>query len=579
MSASQLLSNGSHSAQVGGTGLILKHIDANCSLAEKSGTPYRPSPRWSPTTPPERMGSDGTASWSPSTPTGTPLLGTVQELKLDLAVEETDTMTTSCKSLRKHEEKRVVDDAELWGLEAAAGTAQLSPVKCISGSGGGEFETWECRTLLNAHRDGDTLSDTPMPKGDANDGGGVMSKHGVARRILPFSSDEVAEEGQGGEHEEQHATVVGLLAVGDDVPWYPTVALGPQATKPPAAAIAVASESPRTLGVSLEEYLVEDYNDMLAYSDSSYTTTPSSESSGATEDMPLSPPVLRLPAGQLNDECETERGGRLVHTPLSECGGWQIDNPCVVERCLPYLDFRTLCQLLRVNKNIYAIATGDPFWKDLLYSFNLQPLLRTLSVTKDYYRFFLEEIITTGALHGHYTYVATTPGKSSSNAACGSPLDADCIFPFAELTLRLSSASLGQMYHPIGRAQIFTRFQDDSMEIMQGTCRFSPYRGCFSLCYNTLTTDLRGPVFTIAITQVLKQWPYEEAKHFETHRGGIRLVMTPVLLEGPNPGSQITEKDILAVSKAPSGREPSGKKSSNRMPRHCKGSARSVKAG
>ncbi|KAK7199970.1 hypothetical protein NESM_000045500 [Novymonas esmeraldas] len=229
-----------------------------------------------------------------------------------------------------------------------------------------------------------------------------------------------------------------------------------------------------------------------------------------------------------------------------------------------YCDVVTLVQLMRVDRAAHLVATSDAVWKPLLVSMNLPPLLSAYERDSDHYAFFVEDVITTRALHGHYTFRAANVGAGSCGSASTTSAsrstgqhhtkrDEDSlhedIFNIASLQLLISAASLGQSNHSIGRVQLLLTYKNDSMEVLQGSCRFSAHRRCFSLCCSAFGTVKRGPVFTVAVATVTKPWANEGFQHFNEHKNGIRLVMTPVLWEGQSPGSQITEKDILVVSR------------------------------
>ncbi|KPI87009.1 hypothetical protein ABL78_3921 [Leptomonas seymouri] len=220
---------------------------------------------------------------------------------------------------------------------------------------------------------------------------------------------------------------------------------------------------------------------------------------------------------------------------------------------------------MRVCRASHLLATCDEVWKPILNGMNLPPLLSAYDRTADYYAFFLNEIITTRALHGHYNFQASNNTASShgnGSITSGSHIGGDGnrnalldddslqedIFNIASLQLLISAASLGQSNHRIGRVQLLLTYKNDSMEVLQGSCRFSAFRRCFSLCCSAFGAVKRGPVFTVAVATVTKPWANEGFQHYSEHKNGIRLVMTPVLWEGQSPGSQITEKDILVVS-------------------------------
>ncbi|KAG5464081.1 hypothetical protein LSCM1_00261 [Leishmania martiniquensis] len=285
------------------------------------------------------------------------------------------------------------------------------------------------------------------------------------------------------------------------------------------------------------------------------STSSSSSSSGTVRsavaagraDGPLSPPL------------------RGVFFPSVACDA--ATTASLVTRISSYCDVITLVQLMRVDRLANLLATSDDVWKPLLASMNLSPLLSAYERGREYYSFFVQDVITTRALHGHYTFraadpasgsrgsVSTTSGSRSAGANCDhASRDDDSfqedIFNIASLQLLISAASLGQSNHRIGRVQLLLTYKNESMEVLQGSCRFSVHRRCFSLCCSAFGTVKRGPVFTVAVATVTKPWANEDLQHFSEHKNGIRLVMTPVLWEGQSPGSQITENDILVVSRA-----------------------------
>lgn len=255
------------------------------------------------------------------------------------------------------------------------------------------------------------------------------------------------------------------------------------------------------------------------------------------------------------------RGDALTADEQHAKTPWEVTR--VFHAVVAYSGYRALCQLLRVNTKFHAMATSDTIWKQLMTeSLNLQPLVASLRVTQQYYRFFIDEILTTRALQGHYTFVSAA-AQQQGNAVGGgsrtlSPLASGSlhngwdIYNFDAVTLLITSATFGQTNHPVGRVQLLIRYKNETMEVLQGSCRFSSYRRCYSFCTSAFSCPVRGPIFTVAVAQVHKPWPGESPQHFLSHKGGIRLVMTPSILEGKNPGSQVTETDVIAVSKPPS---------------------------
>ncbi|RNF03148.1 hypothetical protein TraAM80_06006 [Trypanosoma rangeli] len=232
---------------------------------------------------------------------------------------------------------------------------------------------------------------------------------------------------------------------------------------------------------------------------------------------------------------------------------------CILHFC----DCYTVCRVMLVCSEFYKLATHDKVWKNILHSMNLRPLLDLPNTpTQGYYRYFIDDIITTRALHGQYSFKAVSADEQLTDierGRCDSAVRGDMpqyLPSFAEdfnyhikaATLFFSSASLGQMNHPIGRVQLLIEYSDTSRELIEGVARFSWYRRRFVFCCGSSELGVRGHVFTVAISSVEKPWRNQSMEQFEAHKGGLRFIMAPVLLEGEIPGSRITEMDIVSVS-------------------------------
>ncbi|ESS63800.1 hypothetical protein TCDM_08277 [Trypanosoma cruzi Dm28c] len=238
------------------------------------------------------------------------------------------------------------------------------------------------------------------------------------------------------------------------------------------------------------------------------------------------------------------------------------DFPRLFFRILFFCDCYTVCSAMLVCRRFHQIATHDTVWRNILNSMNLQPLLELPKTpTQDYYQYFLEEVITTRALHGQYLFRAVSPeekwydiegtggkGSAKKNAPQHSPIFDDSHYPISMAMLLISPASLGQMNHPIGRMQLLIEYKDKRKENIEGIARFSWHRRCFVFCCSSNVPGVRGQVFTVAISTARKPWYNQSMEQFEAHKGGLRFIMTPVLLEGAIPGSRITEMDVVSVS-------------------------------
>ncbi|EKF32399.1 hypothetical protein MOQ_003754 [Trypanosoma cruzi marinkellei] len=238
------------------------------------------------------------------------------------------------------------------------------------------------------------------------------------------------------------------------------------------------------------------------------------------------------------------------------------DFPRLFFRILFFCDCYTVCSVMLVCRRFHQIATHDTVWRNILSSMNLQPLLELPKTpTQNYYQYLLEEVITTRALHGQYLFRALSPeetwygiertrgkGGVKKNAPQHSLIFDDSHYPINMAMLLISPASLGQMNHPIGRVQLLIEYKDQKKENIEGIARFSWHRRCFVFCCSSNVSGVRGQVFTVAISIARKPWYNQSMEQFEAHKGGLRFIMTPVLLEGAIPGSRITEMDVVSVS-------------------------------
>jgi hypothetical protein len=214
---------------------------------------------------------------------------------------------------------------------------------------------------------------------------------------------------------------------------------------------------------------------------------------------------------------------------------WNL--PKLFWRVLSFMDEPSLCLgVMRVCRRWHTLATHDSLWREMFLRLNLQSLL-TVPVAKPLYRYFLEDVITTRTLHGRYEFTAA-------------PSQDPQLYNVQSAGLIVSTAWLGNTLHPIGRVLLTITFRN-TVEVLQGAARFSLSRRCFVFCCVPFGSASRGPVFTVAVAQANRRWANESPEMFSKHQGGIRLVMTPVILEGRSKGLQITETDIVAVSRPP----------------------------
>lgn len=195
---------------------------------------------------------------------------------------------------------------------------------------------------------------------------------------------------------------------------------------------------------------------------------------------------------------------------------------------------------MQVSQRLHVLASHDNVWRELLLRFNLQSLL-TVPIRKPLYQFFCDDVITTRVLHGRYEYQAEK-GLVSSHMQ---PYD------MSSVVLIVSSATFGNVHHSIGRIQMMLSYRSGQVEILQGALRFSVTRRCFTICSAVFGSPTRGPVFSVAVAQSNRKWANQSQQLFKAHKGGIRLVMTPALVEGKTRGSMLNESDVIAVSRPP----------------------------
>lgn len=216
------------------------------------------------------------------------------------------------------------------------------------------------------------------------------------------------------------------------------------------------------------------------------------------------------------------------------------DLPKLFWRILFFLDLHDILRVMRVSQRLRVLSSHDNMWREILLRFNLQALL-TVPISKPLYEFFCEDVITTRVLHGRYEY-QSEKGLVSSHMQ---PYD------MSSVTLLVSSASFGNEHHSMGRIQMMLCYRSGQVEILQGALRFSMTRGCFCICSSVFGATVRGPVFSVAIAQSNRKWANQSQQLFKAHKGGIRLVMTPALMEGKTKGSMVNESDVIAVSRPP----------------------------
>lgn len=235
----------------------------------------------------------------------------------------------------------------------------------------------------------------------------------------------------------------------------------------------------------------------------------------------------------------TSSSTRNVNRQQQKYNFWDL--PKIFWRITAYCSDTTILNLMRVSQRFSVLATHDNVWRDILFRYNLQALI-AFPIRKPLYRYFIEDIITTKALHGRYEFEAHSVGGMTDRF---SPYNISLAVFIA------STASLGNQWHTIGRGQLMITYRSGNVEVLQGALRFSSVRKCLIFCSGIFGSPLRGPVFTIAVAQVKRKWANQSQASLAAHQGGIRLVMTPVLVEGKTKGSLITETDVIAVSRPP----------------------------
>jgi hypothetical protein len=225
---------------------------------------------------------------------------------------------------------------------------------------------------------------------------------------------------------------------------------------------------------------------------------------------------------------------------MNEFKLWDI--PKMFWKVAVYLQDTDMFELMLVNHRFFTLATHDHVWKELLHRYNLHALI-SFPLRKSLYRYFIEDVVTTRALHGRYDFEAQMLANAS--------FERHSPYNIVTAVLIASTATLGNEWHAMGRCQLMISYRSGSVEVLQGCLRFSGVKRCFIFCSSVFGAPVRGPVFTIAVALAKRKWANQSAQSLQAHQGGIRLVMTPVLMEGKCKGSLITETDIVAVSRPP----------------------------
>eukprot|EP00758_Cryptobia_borreli_P003036 Tbor_TRINITY_DN3475_c0_g1::TRINITY_DN3475_c0_g1_i1::g.3764::m.3764 len=214
------------------------------------------------------------------------------------------------------------------------------------------------------------------------------------------------------------------------------------------------------------------------------------------------------------------------------------DLPRVTWHIISYLDEQGIFALLRVSHRLYSLASHDNVWAEQYKRFNLHALLHLMPHSerngRSLYKIFLEDIITSKILKGKFEFEAAE--------------DSD-MFNILHVVFIVNEATFGNSHHKVGRGQILITYRS-SAEVLQGSLRFSPHLKSFVFCCNTFGSNNRGPVFIVALALANRKWANQANVMFLRHRGGLRLVMTPMIIEGITKGSLVTEADVLEVSRA-----------------------------
>lgn len=195
--------------------------------------------------------------------------------------------------------------------------------------------------------------------------------------------------------------------------------------------------------------------------------------------------------------------------------------------------------MMQVSRRLYTLMTHDTVWREMLVRFNLNAMLQVTSrevlAEKSLHALFIEDIMTSKVLCGRYEFEAEEENQ---------------MFNIQQVIFIVSQATFGNTSHCVGRGQLLITYRNTA-EVLQGSLRFSPQLKSFVLSCNTFGSNQRGPVFMVAAAQANKKWANQCPRMFNAHRGGLRLVMTPMIIEGITKGSQMTEAEIIGVSRPP----------------------------
>ena len=215
------------------------------------------------------------------------------------------------------------------------------------------------------------------------------------------------------------------------------------------------------------------------------------------------------------------------------------DLPKLTWRVAQFMEEKEVFAMMQVSRRLYTLMTHDNVWREMLVRYNLNALMQVTSrevlAEKSLHAFFTEDIMTSKVMCGRYGFEAD---------------EDNFVFNIQQVIFIVSPASFGNTSHSVGRGQLLITYRNTA-EVLQGSLRFSPHLKSFVLSCNTFGSNQRGPVFMVAVAQANKKWANQCPKMFSAHRGGLRLVMTPMIIEGITKGSQMTEAEIIGVSRPP----------------------------
>lgn len=235
---------------------------------------------------------------------------------------------------------------------------------------------------------------------------------------------------------------------------------------------------------------------------------------------------------------------------------------------LQFCDPSTLASAAQVCRRWNLLFCHDTFWEKMFIQFNLQAVLcnipaaftqggnsspasrrKTLSSpsrrltaggeddvlcgTSRLFRYFIDEVVSGAFLRGCFSFEG----------------DAGLEYAVSSLTMLVTPAQLGSC-RSISKVRLNLQYRAGDEE-WNGAIRFSAVRKCFVMCFSPLNIRIRGPCYAVVVAVAQRKWANQSNEQFAKHKGGLRLILTPISVQGTARFSEVTETDVLSVSRPP----------------------------